>query len=67
MAGHDENIIDISHMTPSEYKDHMRRLEQLTSCPCTHCTAVCDRMDIIADCEPYQSWMDRMIPYRWKR
>lgn len=60
-------MIDISHMSKSEYRDHMRRLEELATCPCVNCTKVCDRASTIAECDAYHEWWERNIHRRRKR
>ena len=30
----DEDVIDVSHLSEEEYKQHMRRLQQLHTSPC---------------------------------
>lgn len=53
----DDDVIDISHMTDEDRREHLRRISQLQTCPCVYCTAICDRMSTIAECEPYQDWL----------
>lgn len=52
----DADVIDLRDMTDEDRREHFRRLDQLTTCPCVHCTAVCDRASIVAECRPYQQW-----------
>lgn len=59
-------MIDVSHMSKAEYRDHMRRLEELTTCPCMKCTKVCDRASTIAECDAYHEWWERNIHRRKK-
>lgn len=53
----DDDVIDISHMTDEDRREHLRRISQLQTCPCVYCTAICDRMSTIAECGPYQKWL----------
>ena len=53
----DDDVIDISHMTDEDRREHLRRISQLQTCPCVYCTAICDRMSTIAECEPDQKWL----------
>ena len=61
MKEKEDNTIDISHMSSAEYKNHMRRLEQLTTCPCVNCVKICDRWSTVQQCEPYQAWLQRNV------
>ena len=49
----DEDVIDVSHLSKEEYKQHMRRLQQLHTSPCLYCTAVCTDW---VRCKKYQKW-----------
>ena len=60
----DEDVIDLSKLSEEDRREHFRRLEQLTTCPCCYCQKICDRVDIMADCEPYQAWLDYQMPRR---
>ena len=55
----DDDTIDLSHLTEEDRREYMRRISQLTSCPCVNCTADCLRWENIASCEPYQDWKER--------
>ena len=54
----DDGTIDITHMTEEDRREHYRRINQLTTCPCVNCSAICDRWDRIASCGPYQEWRE---------
>lgn len=60
----DDDVIDVTHLTEEDRREHMRRLQQLTTCPCFNCTLVCDRVSIMHSCEPYQTWLDYQMPER---
>ena len=60
----DDDVIDLSSLTEEDRREHFRRLDQLTTCPCCYCTKICDRVDIMANCEPYQAWLDYQTPRR---
>ena len=62
----DDDVIDVSHMSDEEHREHMRRISQLCSCPCMTCVRDCTTMSGINECEPYQRWMDYWIPERRK-
>lgn len=58
MAKEDDDTIDVSHCTEEDRREHFRRLNQLTTCPCCYCQAICDRWSTVAECEAYQTWLD---------
>ena len=60
----DDDVIDLSSLTEEDRREHFRRLDQLTTCPCCYCTKICDRVDIMANCAPYQAWLDYQTPRR---
>ena len=49
---------DLSHLSDADYKDAIRRIEQLASCPCTECVERCWTTDDIRECERYRRWWD---------
>lgn len=50
---------DLTHMSEVEYKEEMRHIEQLASCPCTNCAERCwDGVSLNA-CEAYRRWWYR--------
>ena len=63
----DDGTIDITHMTEEDRREHYRRINQLTTCPCYMCTAVCDQWRHVAECEPYQAWLEYNEPRRGRR
>lgn len=63
----EDDGIDISNMTADEYKEHMRRIEQLTSCPCTNCTDRCWDTGMITECKPYRRWWRQNNGVRYDR
>lgn len=52
----DDDVIDITHMTDEDRREHLRRISQLQTCPCVYCTAICERTSQTAECGPYQKW-----------
>ena len=64
MTKADDGTIDVSHMTEKEYRRHMRHLEQLMTCPCVNCQAICDRWLNVSKCTPYQRWLEYNKPRR---
>ena len=54
----EDNTIDVSHMTDKEYRQYMRRLEQLSTCPCMTCQAECNRWINVDSCASYQRWRE---------
>lgn len=63
----DNDVIDVSHMTEEDRREHMRRMNQLTTCPCMNCQAICDRWSTVAECDAYQEWLDRNMRPRKRR
>lgn len=47
---------DLTHITEEEYLEKIRHAEQLSSCPCTECTARCWSTNEFEDCQPYRDW-----------
>lgn len=62
----DDDVIDLRDLTEEDRKNHFRRLDQLATCPCVRCTAICDRASTVANCAAYQRWYNRNI-HRRKR
>lgn len=60
----DDDVIDISDLEGNELQDYLRRLSDLTSCPCNTCRAICDRYDTIDKCAAYQLWHEERIKAR---
>lgn len=60
----EDGTIDITHMTEEDRREHYRRINQLTTCPCCYCQAICDRASAVAECEPYQQWREYNEPRR---
>ena len=60
----DDDVIDISHMSPEEVREHLRHESDRSTCPCQTCQAICDRIDRIANCAAYQLWRDRCLERR---
>ena len=58
----DNDVIDLSHMSKEEVREHLRRLSDLASCPCLNCIRICDPT-VYASCEAYQIWHDERISY----
>ena len=67
MDANDNDVIDISHLSEEDAREHMRRIDQLYSCPCYHCVLICDRASTLASCDSYQAWLDYQVPERRKR
>lgn len=53
----EKDVIDVTHMTEEERREHFRRLDELTTCPCSKCQEECDHWTHISECERYQEWM----------
>lgn len=49
---------DLSHLSDADYKDAIRRIERLASCPCTECVERCWTTASIQDCKQYRDWWD---------
>ena len=60
----DDDVIDISTMSKREAREHLRRLADYSSCPCTLCVAICDRPEKVATCEAYQLWLWERMKHR---
>ena len=52
----DDDVIDVSNIPYSEYKERMKDLQSKTVCPCNKCDPACDRASTKAVCERYQEW-----------
>lgn len=64
----DDGTINITNMTPEERREHYRRLNQLSTCPCVYCVSPCARNLEIAECEEYQEWRDFDMQIRgWRK
>lgn len=63
----DRDVINISDLEEDELRDHLRRLSDLTSCPCTTCRAICDRYETISSCDAYQLWYKERLARRAER
>lgn len=57
---------DLSHLSDAEYRDAIRRIEQLASCPCTTCEARCWDTIQFGNYEPYRKWWRREHGVRGK-
>ena len=60
----EDGTIDITHLTEEDRREHYRRINQLTTCPCVNCTADCNRWETVASCDPYQEWLEYNRPIR---
>jgi hypothetical protein len=60
----DDKTIDVSWMDEIEYRQYMRHLSDISTCPCVSCNAVCDRPQKIAECDAYQLWYERCMERR---
>lgn len=60
----EDDVIDISDLSGDKLREHLRRLSDLTSCPCNTCRAICDRFDTIDKCTAYQLWYEERIKVR---
>ena len=54
----DDDVIDVTHLSEEDRREHMRRISQLQTCPCCYCQAICDRTSAVAECRPYQEWRE---------
>ena len=54
----DDDVIDITHMTAEERREHYRHLNQLSTCPCVYCVSPCARNSEVAECDSYQEWRE---------
>lgn len=64
----DDDVIDITHMTAEERREHYRHLNQLSTCPCVYCTSHCARNSEVAECDAYQEWREFNMQIRgWKK
>ena len=64
----DDDVIDITHMTAEERREHYRHLNQLSTCPCVYCTSPCRRNSEVAECDAYQEWREFNMQIRgWKK
>lgn len=57
----DDDVIDVTHLSEEDRKNHMRRLDELTTCPCNYCTEICDHWAHISECDPYHEWMEWVL------
>lgn len=55
----DDDVINVSNLTDEELKQQMRRLDQLSSCPCSNCESRCWATGEITECRKYKKWYDR--------
>lgn len=62
----EDGTINLSALTEEDRREHFRRLSQLNTCPCVYCTAICDRASTVAECEPYQTWLDHNQRHRYR-
>lgn len=63
-----DDVIDITHMTPEERREHYRHISQLSTCPCVYCQSPCRLTGEVANCEPYQEWREFNMTIRgWKK
>ena len=60
----DDDVINISDLNERELQTYLRRLADYSSCPCTSCTAICDRPERVATCEAYQLWLWERMKHR---
>ena len=63
----DDDIIDVSHITEEDRREHMRRINQLATCPCMNCTAECNRWMNVASCDAYQEWREYNMHRRGRK
>ena len=63
----DDGTIDITHLSEEDRREHYRRINQLMTCPCVHCTADCNRWEETAHCQPYQTWKEYNRARRGRR
>ena len=47
-----------------ESSDDLRRLADLTSCPCYECVKDCNGMDKVSECVSYQKWYENKLRQR---
>ena len=60
----DDDVIDISNISDEVFRTHLRRLADITSCPCMTCVRVCDRPEFIDQCDAYQLWRGQRMEAR---
>ena len=63
----DDDVIDVSHLTDAEYKEHMKKVERESECPCLYCSSICDRITSRSECSAYQNWAAAHILNRRRR
>lgn len=63
----DKDVIDISDLEDFELQEHLRRLSDLASCPCTTCKAICNRYETIYECDAYQLWYEDRMSRRTRK
>lgn len=52
----DDDVIDVSNIPYSEYKQHMKNISDKSKCPCNDCEPACDRASTKAICDRYKKW-----------
>lgn len=67
MPEREDCTIDISWMDPEQLRTHLRRISELTTCPCMQCAAVCDSLRTVENCDAYRLWYWQTMRNREKR
>lgn len=49
---------------PMDHAVDLRRLRELSTCPCTHCLDDCESLETVYSCPKYNEWFDMTMERR---